>query len=63
MEEEMVHGLPITFAHTTPINHNDNVRIFPSAANQAKKTTFKGTLACQILFQGKGASSLQAMTL
>jgi hypothetical protein len=29
------------------------VRIFPYAAVQAKKATFKGTLVCHILFQGK----------
>jgi len=29
------------------------VKIFPKAANQAKKVTFKGTLFRQILFQGK----------
>ena len=39
------------------------VGIFPMATDQAKKVALKGTLVCQILFQGKGVSSLQARTL
>jgi hypothetical protein len=40
-----------------------NVRVFPSAVDQAKKATFNGTFVCQILFQGKWTTSLQARTL
>lgn len=39
------------------------VMIFPNAAAQAKKVTFKGALVCQILFQEKWTASLQARTL
>jgi hypothetical protein len=39
------------------------VRIFPKAANQAKKAFLKGTLVHQTLFYGKQKPSLQPMTL
>jgi hypothetical protein len=56
----MVHRLPIPFAHTNPINHDDisfpqiiHDKIFPRTAGQARKNTFKWTLIYQTLFQGK----------
>jgi hypothetical protein len=39
------------------------LRIFPRATDQAKKVVLKGTLVCQILFQGKRKPSLQTRTL
>jgi hypothetical protein len=39
------------------------VRIFPRAADQAKKTTLKEVLIHQILFQGEGEPSLRTSTL
>jgi hypothetical protein len=39
------------------------VSIFPRTADQAKKTNLKGALVHQILFQEKGESSIQIMSL
>jgi hypothetical protein len=69
MEKKMLRGLPIALAQAAPINHDDlhlhniihgkNLR----AADQAKKTTFKGTLVRQILFQEKEEASLPTRIL
>jgi hypothetical protein len=66
----MVHRLPISFAHTKPINHDDILfpqiihdKIFPRTSGQARKNTFKWTLIYQTLFQGKWKPLLRTKTL
>jgi hypothetical protein len=51
----MAHGFPVPLTHKVPIDHNDlpfvrlsMIKIFPSAADQAKKAALKGILFCQI---------------
>jgi hypothetical protein len=39
------------------------VRIFPSKAVKVKKANLKGALVLQMLFQGKGGSTLGRRTL
>jgi hypothetical protein len=67
MEERMVYRLLIPLAHTTHLLTTmayrflrlSIVRIFPRAADQAKKAALKRTSVHQILLQGKGVTSLR----
>jgi hypothetical protein len=67
----MVCGLPIPFTQTAPFDHNNlslpkivhGKNLSYSRRPSQKKKTFKGTLVREILFQGKGRSSLQARIL
>jgi hypothetical protein len=58
--KKKIQGLPISFTHTTPIDHNDaphsetvHGKNILRAANQAKETTLNGALAHQTLFLGE----------
>ena len=58
MNQKVIHPLPTTLTHTTPIHYSISsppkivTRILPHAAVQTKDT-FQGAFTSQILFRGK----------
>ena len=64
----MINTFATLLAHTTPIN-KDKMSLFrklsivkslPKVAVHEKKVTLSGTLAFQMLFQGKGAQEAES---